>query len=537
IKDYGQIQFAENDRLSKFIRIPFTPKVGHKEGKEDDDKKRENKNKSKKPTEGPRQIEIPKSTTRSETTTLKAEKPSQDQTETLNLNNKVELPTTREDNTTIEENKDEEAIITPQIVQFMKDMWKLQPPQLIISVTGGARLFKWTTPGMLYAFQKGLTSAAVTTDAWIFTGGTKSGIMKEVGDAIDKCRYKNTKTSSKIPCIGISSWGYTIGHEQLEQNREQRRMKQATNEETIDIQKDELDRIRFYRERESYQKEEDGCTLDPNHTHFILLDDGWEYPSHKVTNDKCIKCDECICWAQHYNAKFRSDLILSLRAAIEKEAREDREHNYTVPIVQILANGGPSTILTVVEALKRETPVIIIDGTGRAAEEIKKQYCEECNKTMKKAKNENKLDEAILQALVNATEMKKNENSNEHKIKELELAMTWKQFDLAQKQILTQNNVSKWTENQLADALWNALRLDSVQFVGLLIEWGASFDHLRKIIDIRDIIQKEIDKREEKKNVKLITDLLGFMFQNRQENETGQGILKLINFILHFIIK
>lgn len=48
-------------------------------------------------------------------------------------------------------------------------------------------------------------------DAWVFTGGTHSGVTREVGDAYDKCRYKNTKTESKIPYIGIVSWYTTTG--------------------------------------------------------------------------------------------------------------------------------------------------------------------------------------------------------------------------------------------------------------------------------------------------------------------------------------
>jgi len=35
--------------------------------------------------------------------------------------------------------------------------------------------------------------------------------MKEVGDAVDKRRYKNTRIPSKVQCIGIGSWHYTTG--------------------------------------------------------------------------------------------------------------------------------------------------------------------------------------------------------------------------------------------------------------------------------------------------------------------------------------
>ena len=40
--------------------------------------------------------------------------------------------------------------------------------------------------------------------------------MKEVGEALNKYRYKNQTKGLDIPCIGIASWGYTAGKEQLE---------------------------------------------------------------------------------------------------------------------------------------------------------------------------------------------------------------------------------------------------------------------------------------------------------------------------------
>ncbi len=49
------------------------------------------------------------------------------------------------------------------IVNLIRYGWKLPSPQLIISVTGGAHLFKLATPRIRYAFQRGLIAAAVTT--------------------------------------------------------------------------------------------------------------------------------------------------------------------------------------------------------------------------------------------------------------------------------------------------------------------------------------------------------------------------------------
>ena len=67
---------------------------------------------------------------------------------------------------------DHEMIDTPQIedqspaaeiIDFMRDAWKLPVPELIISVTGGAKLFNIASPRMRNAFQQGLISAVMAT--------------------------------------------------------------------------------------------------------------------------------------------------------------------------------------------------------------------------------------------------------------------------------------------------------------------------------------------------------------------------------------
>jgi len=39
-----------------------------------------------------------------------------------------------------------------------------------------------------------------------------------VGEALNKYRYKNQTDGVDIPCIGIASWGYTAGKDQLERS-------------------------------------------------------------------------------------------------------------------------------------------------------------------------------------------------------------------------------------------------------------------------------------------------------------------------------
>lgn len=121
------------------------------------------------------------------------------------------------------------------VVEFMQRAWRLPTPDLIISVTGGGKQCNMSTH-LRKTFQRGLVTAAATTsterkfhskdgvffgtrgiDAWLITGGTNTGVIKEVGQALNNYRYKNRKHALDVPCIGIGSWRHTAGTEQLEQ--------------------------------------------------------------------------------------------------------------------------------------------------------------------------------------------------------------------------------------------------------------------------------------------------------------------------------
>ena len=60
----------------------------------------------------------------------------------------------------------DQTLVAKRIVDLMRHGWKLPSPQLLISVTGGAGLYK-LPPRIQYAFQRGLMTAAVTTGKYI----------------------------------------------------------------------------------------------------------------------------------------------------------------------------------------------------------------------------------------------------------------------------------------------------------------------------------------------------------------------------------
>jgi transient receptor potential cation channel subfamily M protein 3 len=62
------------------------------------------------------------------------------------------------------------------ILQLFTREWSLELPKLLITVQGGKANFD-LQPKLKKVLRKGLLKAAKTTGAWIFTGGTNTGVL------------------------------------------------------------------------------------------------------------------------------------------------------------------------------------------------------------------------------------------------------------------------------------------------------------------------------------------------------------------------
>jgi hypothetical protein len=82
--------------------------------------------------------------------------------------------------------------------------------------------------------------------------------------------------------------------------------------------------------------DEDRYDLEPNHTHFLLFDDGQTDGLDRFVSSK--------------------------RAQIEKEMREsiNDDDDLETPLVMILIEGGLSSIRTVCQSLRSDTPLVVI---------------------------------------------------------------------------------------------------------------------------------------------------------------------------------
>ncbi|XP_072888877.1 transient receptor potential cation channel subfamily M member 7 isoform X3 [Hemitrygon akajei] len=345
------------------------------------------------------------------------------------------------------------------VLRLMLKEWQMELPKLVISVHGGMQNFE-LHPRIKQVVGKGLIKAAVTTGAWILTGGVNAGVVKHVGDAL---KEHISRSSRKICTIGIAPWGVIENRNDL-----------VGRDVIVPYQTllNPLSKLNI---------------LNSLHSHFILVDDG--------TVGK-------------YGAEVK------LRRELEKHINLQKIHariGQGVPVVALIFEGGPNVIPTVLEYLQETppVPVVVCEGTGRAADllayvhkqteeggmlpdgleleiltTIKKtfnfsqneayhlfQTLMECMKAKELitvyhigAEEHQDIDVAILTALLKGT--------NSSAFDQLILTLAWDRVDIAKNHAFVYGQ--QWLVGSLEQAMLDALVMDRVEFVKLLIENGVS---------------------------------------------------------------
>ncbi|XP_074863154.1 transient receptor potential cation channel subfamily M member 7 isoform X1 [Carettochelys insculpta] len=345
------------------------------------------------------------------------------------------------------------------ILQLILKEWQMELPRLVISVHGGMQKFE-LHPRIKQLLGKGLIKAAVTTGAWIITGGVNTGVAKHVGDAL---KEHASRSSRKICTIGIAPWGVIENRNDL------------VGRDVVAPYQTLLNPLSKLN------------VLNNLHSHFILVDDG--------TVGK-------------YGAE------VNLRRELEKTISLQRIHariGQGVPVVALIFEGGPNVILTVLEYLQESppVPVVVCEGTGRAADilaYVHKQTEEGGNipdgaeseiiSTIKKTFNFGQSEAVhLFQTLLEC--MKKKElitvfhiGSDEHQdidvailtallkgtnasaFDQLVLTLAWDRVDIAKNHVFVYGQ--QWLVGSLEQAMLDALVMDRVAFVKLLIEHGVS---------------------------------------------------------------
>uniref|UniRef100_A0A3Q3VTW1 Uncharacterized protein n=1 Tax=Mola mola TaxID=94237 RepID=A0A3Q3VTW1_MOLML len=344
---------------------------------------------------------------------------------------------------------------SPEVLyQLLTKQWKLSPPNLLISVTGGAKNF-YLKARLKNMFHRGLIKVAQTTGAWIITGGTHTGVMKHVGQAVRDYALSST-INSQIVAIGVATWGMIHNRDTLVHSHGC-----FPAHYLMDVK----GQGRF------------SC-LDNNHSHFLLVDDGTQ---------------------GHYGVEIK------LRSCLEKYISE-KKSGVTIPVVCVVLDGGTGTLNTIYNAMLNGTPCVILEGSGRIADVIaqvfglplsrvtisiihqliKRFFGQEYDTfthltiiewTKKVCVHIDNLGSCRL----NYSASKTNESLGIDCWKrQLELAIAWNRVDIAETEIFTEE--SQWKSTDLHWALFSALVGNKPQFVSLLLENGAS---------LRDFLEDE----------------------------------------------
>uniref|UniRef100_A0A3B4WFF6 non-specific serine/threonine protein kinase n=1 Tax=Seriola lalandi dorsalis TaxID=1841481 RepID=A0A3B4WFF6_SERLL len=358
------------------------------------------------------------------------------------------------------------------ILRLMLKEWHMELPKILISVHGGVQNFE-LHPRIKQVVGKGLIKAAVTTGAWILTGGVNTGVAKHVGDALkEHC----SRSSKKICTIGIAPWG------------------------VIENRNDLIGRDIIAPYQTLLNPLSKLNVLNNLHSHFLLVDDG--------TVGK-------------YGAEVK------LRRDLEKHINLQRIHariGQGVPVVALIFEGGPNVILTVLEYLQESpaVPVVVCEGTGRAADilayvhkqteeggglpdgvetdiiaTIKKtfnfshsdaihlfQTLMECMKSKElitvfhiSSEEHQDIDVAILRALLQGT--------NASAFDQLVLTLAWDRVDIAKNHVFVYGQ--QLLVSSLEQAMLDALVMDRVDFVKLLIENGVSMHRFLTISRLEEL--------------------------------------------------
>ncbi|XP_066234344.1 transient receptor potential cation channel subfamily M member 5 [Saccopteryx leptura] len=345
--------------------------------------------------------------------------------------------------------------------------WHLPAPNLVVSLVGMERPFAMKS-WLRDVLRKGLVKAAQSTGAWILTSALRVGLSRHVGQAVRDHSLASTSTKARVVAVGIASLSQVLHHQLLDDAQEHSPV--------------------------HYPTEDSGgrgplCTLDSNHSHFILVEP---------------------------DAPGKGDGPTELWLRLEKYISEQRTGyggtgSIEIPVLCLLVNGEPSTLERVSRAVEQAAPWLILAGSGGIADvlaalvnqphllvpqvaekQLKEKFPSEHFSwedilhwtellqnisshphllTVHDFEQEGseELDTVILKALVKAC--KSHSQEAQDYLDELKLAVAWDRVDIAKSELF--NGDVEWKSCDLEEAMMDALVSNKPEFVRLFVDHGA----------------------------------------------------------------
>ncbi|XP_057278293.1 transient receptor potential cation channel subfamily M member 8 isoform X3 [Pezoporus wallicus] len=354
------------------------------------------------------------------------------------------------------------------LYDLMTQHWHLKTPNLVISVTGGAKNFA-LKPRMRKIFSRLIYIAQSK-------GGTHYGLMKYIGEVV-RDNTISRSSEENVVAIGIAAWGMISNRESLIRSGD------TDGYYLAHYIMDDLKRDPLY------------C-LDNNHTHLLLVDNG-----------------------THGQPATEAKVRTQLEKYISERVIPESNYGGKIPIVCFAQGGGKETLKSINVAIKSKIPCVVVEGSGRIADVIaslmeaegtlasscvKESLLRYLPRTISRLSEEEteswikwikevlesphlltviKIEEAGDEIVSNAISFalykafSTNEHDRDNWNGQLKLLLEWNQLDLASDEIFT--NDRNWESADLQDVMFTALVKDRPKFVRLFLENGLN---LRKFL-------------------------------------------------------
>uniref|UniRef100_A0A665US06 non-specific serine/threonine protein kinase n=1 Tax=Echeneis naucrates TaxID=173247 RepID=A0A665US06_ECHNA len=341
------------------------------------------------------------------------------------------------------------------LLQLMLREWQMERPKLLLTIQGGSENFT-LPPKVKQAFTKGLITAALSTGAWILTDGINTGVSRYVGEAVKTFGSHDLR---KRNTVGITPWG------------------------VIENNMDLIGRDAFRPYQPLGNPLSKRACLNGFHSHFLLVDDG------TLGKHGCQQ---------------------GLRRKLEKHIQIQKIHprlNQGVPVVCMVVEGGPSTVSMVLEYLSNvpPVPVLVFEGSGRAADLLaflhKQTAADRIGDVFGVDRAEaSHLYNLLLKCMDHRQSVSKtcfrvwhigirhieySHSTKSSPAEQLSMALVWNRADIAQKDILLYGQ--HWQVGSLEQAMLDALVMDRVSFVKLLIDNGMTMSRFLTVDRLEEL--------------------------------------------------
>lgn len=176
---------------------------------------------------------------------------------------------------------------------LLQSLLKLPQPDALIAVVGGAfQMDEQLYPHVRQLLAEGVVASGALANGMIVDGGTFAGVMQLIGEV-------RVAQPHAFPLLGVSPAGCVV-----------------------------------YPGRQPVPESTEQVPLDPNHSHFVLVDAA-EWGGETSTMYELVQLFSAHC-----------------------------------PSVALVINGGAIALQEVLSNVRQQRPVIVIEGSGRIADEI-----------------------------------------------------------------------------------------------------------------------------------------------------------------------